>query len=73
MSPAPTIGFARYAEEKNPEHPLANKRGVVAVHRRILYDKIGPEEHHCHLKYPQKFCNSKCYGASMIGTTRKAS
>ena len=48
MAPAPTIGFARYAEEKNPAHPLANKRGVVAMHRRILYDKIGPGEHHCH-------------------------
>lgn len=28
-------------------HPLANKHGLVYVHRMVLYDKIGPGPHKC--------------------------
>jgi hypothetical protein len=29
-------------------HPLADSRGIVYVHRMVLFDKIGPGEHRCH-------------------------
>lgn len=29
-------------------HPLANRYGRVAEHRKVLYDKIGPGPHPCH-------------------------
>jgi len=29
-------------------HPLANARGRLREHRKVLYDKIGPGEHRCH-------------------------
>lgn len=38
----------RYRRVKAPGHPLADKDGMVRVHRRALYDKIGPGEHACH-------------------------
>jgi hypothetical protein len=30
------------------EHPLANKNGQVAEHRKVLFDKIGEGPHPCH-------------------------
>lgn len=30
------------------DHPLSNKAGVVAEHRKVLFDKIGPGPHPCH-------------------------
>lgn len=29
-------------------HPLANDEGMVAEHRKVLYDRIGPGPHPCH-------------------------
>ena len=29
-------------------HPLATKYGLVRLHRKVLYEKIGPGEHPCH-------------------------
>jgi hypothetical protein len=29
-------------------HPLADKRGLVYLHRMVLYDAIGPGPHRCH-------------------------
>ena len=37
-----------YLRVTRPDHPLASKRGVVYVHRMVLYDKIGPGTHPCH-------------------------
>lgn len=30
------------------EHPLANDRGRLREHRKVLYDEIGPGDHLCH-------------------------
>jgi hypothetical protein len=30
-----------------PNHPLSYRRGYVAEHQRVLYDKIGPGRHQC--------------------------
>ena len=30
------------------DHPLSSKKGVVAEHRMVLYDTIGPGPHPCH-------------------------
>lgn len=37
-----------YRTEKRPDHPMAMADGKVYVHRRTLYDKIGPGPHPCH-------------------------
>lgn len=38
-----------YVVESRPLHPLASpKTGMVAQHRAVLYDKIGPGTHDCH-------------------------
>lgn len=29
-------------------HPLAQSTGILAEHRKVLYDKIGPGPHYCH-------------------------
>lgn len=29
-------------------HPLAQTTGILAEHRKVLYDKIGPGPHYCH-------------------------
>jgi len=39
---------AGYLIVKAPGHPLGTRTGYVAVHRIVLYDKIGPGEHPCH-------------------------
>src|SRR6266478_8394519 len=41
------MAHARYVEEHLPGHPLANSRGNVIVHRRLLYERIGPGDHPC--------------------------
>lgn len=33
---------------KQHDHPLANGEGMVAEHRKVLFDKIGPGPHLCH-------------------------
>jgi hypothetical protein len=38
----------RYRRVKRPGHSLAGKDGVVALHRLVLYEAIGPGEHPCH-------------------------
>lgn len=43
-----TVNAEGYAVVKRPEHPLAAKGGLVAVHRVVLFDKIGPGDHACH-------------------------
>ena len=30
-----------------PDHPIATSNGLVSVHRKVLYDKIGPGWHLC--------------------------
>ena len=30
------------------DHPLASANGQLAIHRKVLYDKIGPAPHECH-------------------------
>ena len=37
-----------YARFPAPEHPLADAAGTVAVHRWVLYERIGPGSHACH-------------------------
>ncbi len=37
-----------YKLVKIPDHPLATVRGVVRLHRAVLYEKIGPGTHPCH-------------------------
>ena len=39
--------LGNYRKRKDPEHPLANVRGMVPIHRAVLYDKIGPGSHPC--------------------------
>lgn len=36
-----------YPKRYRPDHPLAPPSGTIAVHRIILYDKIGPGTHQC--------------------------
>jgi 5-methylcytosine-specific restriction endonuclease McrA len=38
----------RYRVTHDPSHPLAMRNGFVYVHRKVLYDTIGPGEHACH-------------------------
>lgn len=38
----------RYKAKYAPTHPLASRRGVVYVHRMVLFDAIGPGPHACH-------------------------
>lgn len=38
----------RYRRVSAPGHPLVNKNGSVYVHRKVLYDEIGPGPHPCH-------------------------
>ncbi|QJU52941.1 hypothetical protein SCB71_06365 [Herbiconiux sp. KACC 21604] len=38
----------RYRITRDPSHPLAMASGLVYVHRKVLYDIIGPGEHSCH-------------------------
>lgn len=37
-----------YLLEQNKDHPLAGKSGQVLIHRRVLWDQIGPGSHPCH-------------------------
>lgn len=37
-----------YVRFKSPGHPLADTQGTVAVHRWVLFERIGPGEHPCH-------------------------
>lgn len=37
-----------YRMAEVPEHPLAGKYGLILVHRKVLYDRIGPGWHPCH-------------------------
>lgn len=46
--PEHTVVRGRYKKAHAPGHPLACITGMVYVHRRILYDLIGPGSHACH-------------------------
>lgn len=37
-----------YQFRRDPDHPLADAKGVVRVHRAVLFDAIGPGPHPCH-------------------------
>lgn len=37
-----------YVQGWAPEHPVAVQGGLVAEHRRVLYDRLGPGPHSCH-------------------------
>lgn len=37
-----------YWMESCPDHPLADKQGMIFVHRRVLYDALGQGPHPCH-------------------------
>ena len=37
-----------YLKRTIPDHPLADAKGAVYVHRVVLYEAIGPGEHPCH-------------------------
>lgn len=37
-----------YLQEYAPGHPMANRSGGLLVHRRVLFDRIGPGAHPCH-------------------------
>lgn len=37
-----------YLKQGQPDHPLADSRGEVYIHRATLYDSIGPGAHPCH-------------------------
>jgi len=37
----------RYRQTHDPKHPLAMRNGNVYVHRKVLYDTIGPGSHPC--------------------------
>lgn len=37
-----------YRQIFEPDHPIATSNGLVTVHRKVLYDKIGPGWHLCH-------------------------
>lgn len=42
-------GASSYSSVFDPQHPLARKTdGRVFVHRKVLYDAIGPGQHPCH-------------------------
>lgn len=47
LQPSVSLG-RRYKTKCNPAHPLAGKRGVVYVHRMVLFDEIGFGPHACH-------------------------
>lgn len=42
------LNHAGYLRATRPGHPVAGGRGLVFVHRVVLYDKIGPGAHPCH-------------------------
>ena len=37
-----------YVFARQPEHPLADSKGVVRVHRQVLFDALGRGPHPCH-------------------------
>lgn len=37
-----------YRMVKAGDHPLAGRSGVILLHRKLLYDRIGPGRHPCH-------------------------
>lgn len=39
---------ARYKSVRDPAHPLATPSGLILLHRKMLYDRIGPGWHPCH-------------------------
>jgi len=39
---------SRYRSTHQPQHPLAGKSGRIYVHRKVLFDLIGPGTHACH-------------------------
>jgi hypothetical protein len=48
----PAVGFVIWEGYRiltgQQDHPLAQKDGQLAEHRKVLYDKIGPGPHACH-------------------------
>lgn len=38
----------QYRQVTEPDHPLADKDGRLLIHRKVLYDSIGPGPHPCH-------------------------
>jgi hypothetical protein len=38
----------RYRSVVDRGHPLACAQGIVKLHRKLLYDRIGPGDHNCH-------------------------
>jgi len=38
----------KYRTTQDPGHPLAPPSGRIYVHRRVLFEKIGPGAHACH-------------------------
>lgn len=43
-----TLRADGYWQLRDPNHPTATKSGVLFVHRKVLYDSIGPGTHSCH-------------------------
>ena len=43
-----TIDMYGYVVLTGVVHPIATAQGKLPVHRRVLYDAIGPGPHHCH-------------------------
>lgn len=37
-----------YKQVRQPDHPLADRRGTLTEHRKVLYDAIGGGPHPCH-------------------------
>lgn len=46
--PSRPVSVKSYRWVSAPHHPLADKRGRVAEHRWLLFERIGPGEHPCH-------------------------
>jgi hypothetical protein len=44
----PSITGHGYVQHFVPDHPVAFKTGMLYVHRRVLYDHLGPGFHPCH-------------------------
>ena len=50
LMPEGGTGYIRpdgYVQLGKPDHPLADSRGIVCVHRMVLFDAIGPGKHAC--------------------------
>jgi hypothetical protein len=47
------LTYPGYSRISGRNHPLTSKCGTVAIHRKTLYDKIGPGIHVCH------WCNTE--------------